>query len=163
MRMRLCTITALSTLGAIVGCHTPQVPLLTADRVTTVSGARSVDALWMLALPPVVVQPAANTDTVRIVLSEWKIELSAGKAAPGTVVFRVLNKGTMPHAFEIEGEGVEREIPAIRPGVDTLIAIGLHEGKYDIYCPIGENTAHAHKAMGMVSALRVGSPSASGG
>jgi len=130
----------------------------------------------MMALPPVVVQPAAasNTrragvhdtireqrdDTVRVALREWKIELSRDEVAPGTVVFRVRNNGTMPHAFEIEGKGVEREILPIRPGADTLIAVGVRQGKYEIYCPVGEGTAHAHKAMGMLSALTVGSPSA---
>ena len=99
-------------------------------------------------------------DTVQVALSEWKIELARDRVAPGMVVFRVRNKGTMPHAFEIEGGGIERELPPIRPGADTLIALGVREGKYEIYCPIGENTAHAHKAMGMLSALSVGSPSA---
>jgi len=176
MQTCLPIVTALSVLGAIVGCRTRQVPLFTADRVTTVRRARSVDAAWMMALPPVVVQPAAasNTrragvhdtireqrdDTVRVALREWKIELSRDEVAPGTVVFRVRNNGTMPHAFEIEGKGVEREILPIRPGADTLIAVGVRQGKYEIYCPVGEGTAHAHKAMGMLSALTVGSPSA---
>jgi len=176
MQTRVRILTALSVLSAIVGCGTRQVPLLTAESVTTVPGARSVDALWMMALPPVVVQPAAlsNTrragahdtiaelrdDTVRVALSEWKIELSRDEVAPGAVLFRVRNKGTMPHAFEIEGEGVEREIRPVRPGTDTLIALSVREGKYEIYCPVGEGTAHAHKAMGMLSAFTVGSPSA---
>lgn len=176
MQTRLRIVTALSVFGVTIGCGTRQVPLLTADRVTTTPGARNVDGLWLMALPPVIVQPAAASDTgrggsqdtlgelrddtVQVTLSEWKIELARDQVAPGTVVFRVRNKGTMPHAFEIEGEGVEREIRPIRPGADTLIALGVREGKYEIYCPVGEGTAHAHKAMGMLSALRVGSPSA---
>jgi hypothetical protein len=162
MQTRLRVVTTLSVFGAIVGCGTRQVPLLTADRATTTPGARNVDGLWLIALPPVVVQPARELrdDTVRVTLSEWKIELSREQVPSGTVVFRVRNKGTMPHAFEIEGEGVEREIKPIRPGADTLIAIGVREGKYEIYCPVGEGTAHAHKAMGMLSALSVGSPAA---
>jgi hypothetical protein len=175
MQTRLRIVGALSALGAIVGCGTRQVPLLTADRVTTVTGARNVDALWMMALPPVVVRPATMSDTgrggaqdtigelrddtVRVALSEWKIELSRHHAVPGTVVFRVLNRGTMPHAFEIEGQGVERETPPIRPGADTVIALRVREGNYEVYCPVGEGTAHAHKALGMLSALNVGSPS----
>jgi hypothetical protein len=114
----------------------------------------------MMALPPVVVQKEVPDDTIRVALSEWKIELSRDQVASGTVVFRLRNKGTMPHAFEIEGEGLEREIPPIRAGADTLIALQVREGKYEIYCPVGEGTAHAHKAMGMRSALSVGSPAA---
>ena len=172
MQTLLRIVTALSVLGAIVGCGTAQVPLLTGDRATSVPGARSVDALWMLALPPVVVRPAAasNTgrgdvkgtigelgdDTLRVALSEWKIEVSRDQVAPGTVLFRVRNNGTMPHAFEIEGEGVEHAIRPIRPGADTLVAVRLREGKYEVYCPIGEGTAYAHKTMGMLSSLSVG-------
>ena len=169
MQTRLHIVTALSVFGAIVGCGTRRVPLLTADRATAATGARSVDALWMIALPPVVVQPATASDTarggahdtmgelrddtVRVTLSEWKIELSRDQVAPGTVLFRVRNNGTMPHAFEIEGEGVEHAIRPIRPGADTLVSVRLREGKYEVYCPIGEGTAYAHKTMGMLSAL----------
>ena len=64
MQTRLRVVTALGVFGAILGCGTRQVPLLTADRVTTVPGARSVDVLWMMALPPVVVQPAVASDTL---------------------------------------------------------------------------------------------------
>ena len=176
MQTRLHIVTALSVLGAVVGFGTRQVPLLTADRATAATGARSVDALGMIALPPGVVQPATASDaarggaqdtmgelrddTVRVTLCEWKIELSRDQVPPGTVVFRVRNKGTMQHAFEIEGEGVEREIQPIRPGADTLVVLRVREGKYEVYCPVGEGTAHAHKAMGMLAGLSVGSPAA---
>jgi plastocyanin len=162
MQTRLRVVTALSVFGTIVGCGTRQVPLLTADRVATTPGARNLDGLWLIALPPVVVQPARELrdDSVRVTLSEWRIELSRDQVAPGTVVFQVRNKGTVRHAFEIEGQGVEREIGPIRPGADTLITLRVREGKYEVYCPVGEGTAHAHKAMGMLSALTVGSPSA---
>jgi len=63
MQTRLRCVTALSVLAAIIGCGARQEPLLTGDRVTTTTGARSVDALWMMALPPVVVQPVAASDT----------------------------------------------------------------------------------------------------
>jgi len=145
MQTSLRMVTALSVLGTIVGYNARQIPRVSADRLSTVSRARPIDA------------SEPRDDTVRVALSEWKIELSRDQVAPGTVVFRVRNKGTMPHAFEIEGAGVEREIRPIRPGADTLIALGVPEGKYEIYCPVGEGTAHAHKAMGMLSALSVGS------
>ena len=139
MQTRLRIVTALSVLGAIVQ---------PAAASNTGRGAVQVT------------MGELRDDTVRVVLSEWKIELSRDQVAPGTVVFRVRNKGTMPHAFEIEGKGIERAIRPIRSGADTLIALRVREGKYEIYCPVGEGTAHAHKAMGMLSALSVGSPSA---
>src|SRR3989475_4357404 len=41
-------------------------------------------------------------------LSEWKVELSASTVPAGTVTFTVTNAGTIPHAFEIEGHGIEK-------------------------------------------------------
>ncbi|HKW49636.1 MAG TPA: hypothetical protein VJN70_19420 [Gemmatimonadaceae bacterium] len=70
-------ITALSVLGAAIACGPPRAPLLTGERVMTTPGARNVDALWMMALPPVV----ASDDTVRVALSEWKVELSRASEA----------------------------------------------------------------------------------
>src|SRR2546426_385548 len=49
-------------------------------------------------------------------LSEWKVELSEAKIAAGPVSFTVTNAGSIPHAFEVEGQGIERETELIQPG-----------------------------------------------
>jgi len=46
----------LISLGMISACHTPKGPYLTGNAAVTTAGARAVDALWMIALPPVVVR-----------------------------------------------------------------------------------------------------------
>ena len=59
-------IAALFTLSAITSCRTPKGPYLTGNSVSNTPGARQVDALWMIALPPVIVQaprPEAARDT----------------------------------------------------------------------------------------------------
>ena len=156
MQTRLRSIAALAGLSAAVGCNSPQVAVLTGERLRATPGARSVDALWGMALPPVVVRPSSPSDTVQVAISEWKIVLSSIEVESGTVVFHVRNNGTMPHAFEIEGQGVEKATHPIRAGADSLIALRLEKGRYEVYCPIGEGTSYAHKAMGMVASLNVG-------
>src|SRR3989441_10635147 len=49
-------------------------------------------------------------------LSEWKVELSEATIAAGPVSFTVTNAGSIPHAFEVEGQGIERETELIQPG-----------------------------------------------
>ena len=48
-------------------------------------------------------------------LSEWKVELSQTTIAAGNVTFTVTNAGAIPHAFEVEGQGIERETVVIQP------------------------------------------------
>src|SRR2546427_11391479 len=48
-------------------------------------------------------------------LSEWKVELSASTVPAGTVTFPVPDAGSIPHAFEIGGRGVEEETGQLPP------------------------------------------------
>src|SRR3989475_12051457 len=65
-------------------------------------------------------------------LSEWKGELSEAKIAAGPVSFTGTNPGSIPHAFQGEGQGIEREtelIPAGSTATTTLPPQGReHEG-----------------------------------
>ena len=90
--------------------------------------------------------------TVR--LSEWKVELSQGAVAPGPVTFIAKNVGTIPHAFEVEGKGIEKETEQILPGDSATLTVTLKAGEYEVYCPIGDGS---HEQLGMKSTLRVGS------
>ena len=95
-------------------------------------------------------------------LSEWKVELSEAKVAAGPVRFTVANTGSIPHAFEIEGHGIERETPLIQPGSSATLSLTLSPGVYEVYCPVGEDS---HKKLGMDAHLNVLGPksSANGG
>lgn len=90
---------------------------------------------------------------VLVRLSEWNIQLSVQAVAAGPVRFAVTNRGSIPHAFEIEGPGIERETRQIQPGDSATLALTLRAGRYEVYCPIGEGS---HKKLGMVARLVVG-------
>jgi uncharacterized cupredoxin-like copper-binding protein len=89
---------------------------------------------------------------VNAMLSEWKVELSQGTITSGSVTFTVTNAGSIPHAFEVEGEGVERETAVIQPGSTATLTLTLKPGTYDVYCPVGQDS---HKHLGMETHLRV--------
>ena len=85
-------------------------------------------------------------------LSEWKVELSEVTIAAGSVSFTITNAGSIPHAFEVEGQGIERETELIQPGSVTTLTLTLKAGTYEVYCPVGEDS---HKKLGMETHLKV--------
>jgi plastocyanin len=93
-----------------------------------------------------------NPVPVRAKLSEWAIELSEATVPTGTVTFTVTNGGSIPHAFEVEGNGTERETPLIQPGASATLTLTLSPGTYEIYCPVGQDS---HKKLGMDAHLKV--------
>ena len=71
----------------------------------------------------------------------------------GTVTFRVTNDGGIPHALEVDGQGIEEETDTIEPGETAELTVDLRdEGSYELYCPIGD-----HRDQGMEGELIVGS------
>jgi uncharacterized cupredoxin-like copper-binding protein len=93
---------------------------------------------------------AAQSVTVPVTLSEWKVELARDTVPAGPVTFRLSNKGTITHGFYVRGEGVNkgsREIPA---GESGSLTVTLKPGTYDVYCPMSDNS---HKMAGMVRKL----------
>jgi uncharacterized cupredoxin-like copper-binding protein len=89
---------------------------------------------------------------VNVKLSEWKVELSAGTIAAGTVTFTVTNAGSIPHALEVEGQGIEQETGVIQPGASATLTLTLKAGTYEVYCPVGNDS---HKKLGMEAELKV--------
>ena len=85
-------------------------------------------------------------------LSEWMIQLSEGTVPAGQVTFTVKNGGTIPHAFEVEGNGAEQETPLIQPGASAALTVTLKPGTYEVYCPVGQDS---HKKLGMDTHLKV--------
>ncbi|HEY6784728.1 MAG TPA: hypothetical protein VI159_07235, partial [Gemmatimonadales bacterium] len=69
------------------------------------------------------------------------------------VSFVVTNAGSIPHAFEVEGRGVEQETAVIQPGDSAELTVTLRAGKYEVYCPVGNDS---HKKLGMEAQLDVG-------
>ena len=97
--------------------------------------------------------PAKPQPTVvQVRLSEWKVALTPATVPSGPVVFRVTNAGSIDHAFEVEGQGVERSTPQLKPGADTALEMTLAQGNYETYCPVGKGS---HRMLGMKGMLNV--------
>jgi plastocyanin len=103
--------------------------------------------------------PNRNPAPVSARLSEWTIKLSETAVPAGAVTFTVTNGGSIPHAFEVEGQGTEQETPLIQPGASATLTLTLEPGTYEVYCPVGENS---HKKLGMEAHLQVVDPRRTG-
>jgi hypothetical protein len=90
--------------------------------------------------------------SVAVALSEWTIRLSQPTVPAGPVTFAVTNGGSIPHAFEVEGHGTERETAVIQPGATASLELTLAPGRYELYCPVGGDS---HKKLGMETHLMV--------
>jgi len=126
----------------------------------------AVTGLVFAALTFAVGTPAhgtrGNPIAVSVKLSEWKVELSQQSITAGTVTFTVTNAGNIPHALEIEGQGMEQETAVIQPGASATLTLTLKPGTYEVYCPVGNDS---HKKLGMDTELKVAAatgPAASG-
>jgi plastocyanin len=95
---------------------------------------------------------------VAIRLSEWKVEVSTNRVSAGPTVFAVTNGGSIPHAFEVEGRGLERRTRLLQPGQTDTLMLTLRAGSYELYCPVGDDS---HKHLGMLARLVVGGSGAS--
>jgi plastocyanin len=71
-------------------------------------------------------------------------------AKAGKVTISFSNPSQVPHAVEVEGNGVEKKTGTITNGKATL-TVDLKKGSYEFYCPVD-----GHKAAGMKGTLTVG-------
>ena len=78
-----------------------------------------------------------------------KFDQSTLKAKAGKVTFKFDNPSGVPHAFEVEGNGVEEETDTITQS-DASVTVDLKPGTYEYYCPVD-----GHKAAGMKGTLTV--------
>ena len=78
-----------------------------------------------------------------------KFDQSELSAKAGKVTFTYDNPSQVPHAFEVEGNGVEEETEVIT-GSDASITVDLTAGTYTYYCPVGQ-----HRQAGMEGTLTV--------
>ncbi|HKH18892.1 MAG TPA: cupredoxin domain-containing protein [Solirubrobacteraceae bacterium] len=78
-----------------------------------------------------------------------KFDQSELTAKAGKVTFNYDNPSSVPHAFEVEGNGVEEETETITQA-DASITVDLKPGEYTYYCPVGQ-----HRQAGMEGTLTV--------
>ena len=110
-----------------------------------------IAAAVLAALAPLPRAAAAQSST-DVRLSEWRVELASASVPAGAVTFNVTNAGTIPHGFEVEGRGIEKQTALIQPGQSATLTVTLRAGRYEVYCPVGEDS---HKKLGMVARLVV--------
>jgi plastocyanin len=106
--------------------------------------------------------PASGAPRQTISVSEKEYSLTPASfhvAGPGTYAFKAANNGTVAHALEIEGHGVDTRTGSIDPGSSATLTVKLMKtGSYEVYCPID-----GHEAMGMKAELRLGGSPGKGG
>ncbi|HEV8481257.1 MAG TPA: hypothetical protein VGR66_10725 [Candidatus Eisenbacteria bacterium] len=130
-----------------------------ASRVKIVSVAAVAGLLLLIATVGHAWAATAAT-VVQVELYEWKIELEPASVLPGPVRFEIVNKGAIPHGFEVEGHGVEKEVAQMAAGAKATLLASLPAGSFDTYCPVGNGS---HKMLGMHAKLQVGAAGAGTG
>ena len=79
-----------------------------------------------------------------------KFDKTTLEAKAGKVTIDLSNPSQVPHAIEVEGNGVEDEGKVVTKGGTSKVALDLKPGSYEYYCPVGN-----HKAAGMEGELTV--------
>lgn len=107
-----------------------------------------VAALVMLCYAPVASPNASaqNATTVTVTMKEFKFVLSKRSVRHGTVVFKLVNRGALPHDFKIAG----KKSKLIAAGKSGSLRVTLSKGSKRYLC-----TVPGHAAAGMKGTLKV--------
>jgi plastocyanin len=81
---------------------------------------------------------------------QLKFDKSSLTAKAGKVTIVMDNPSDLPHAVEIEGDGVEVAGETVTKGGVSKASADLKAGEYEFYCPVGN-----HKDAGMEGTLTV--------
>ena len=82
--------------------------------------------------------------------SELKFDKTELTAKAGKVTITMDNPSDIPHAVEIEGNGVDAAGETVGKGEKSIATADLKAGSYDFFCPVGN-----HRAAGMEGKLTV--------
>jgi plastocyanin len=95
---------------------------------------------------------AAAPGSVTIHLSEYKLDPTALTLAAGTYDITAVNSGTIGHALELRGNGIDVHTKdfAYPPGHAEGFQVTLTPGTYQFFCPID-----GHRGLGMRASLVV--------
>jgi uncharacterized cupredoxin-like copper-binding protein len=106
------------------------------------SAAMLLVAGTSMAQATVKAHPAAAAKSVTVAASEYKFVLSTKTLAkPGSVTFKITNKGHVPHDFSIN----KKKSAMIAPGKSTTLTVKFaKKGSYAYTC-----TVPGHAALGM--------------
>ena len=81
---------------------------------------------------------------------ELKFDKDKLTAKAGKVTIVMDNPSSLPHAVEIEGQGVEAKGEVVMKGGKSTASADVKSGTYEYYCPVD-----GHKAAGMEGTLTV--------
>jgi uncharacterized cupredoxin-like copper-binding protein len=94
---------------------------------------------------------AGGGETAKVSETEYKLDPSDPSVKAGSVTFDVSNDGQVTHSLEVEGNGLEEDLPAdLAPGDTGKLTVDLEPGTYTMYCPIDD-----HRAKGMEGTIEV--------
>ena len=84
--------------------------------------------------------------TIRIQETEYSLKpADITLKKPGLYVLKVVNSGSITHALEVDGEGLEEFSKKIEPGQSTQLRLDLRKaGTYELTCPLNH---HEEKGM----------------
>lgn len=108
--------------------------------------AFAVSALAVPSLVAAKVKAHAAATTIRVTAVDFKFHMSATKAKPGKVTFKITNRGHTIHDFHID----KKTSKMISPGQSTTLTVTLKKGKYPYEC-----TIPGHAALGMKGTFTV--------
>lgn len=107
---------------------------------------------WAATLVVALVACGGARDESGPVAERVEIETTSYAYSPATITvpvgrirFVIHNAADIVHGFEVEGQGIEKEIEEIQPGATDSLTVTLEEpGTYEIYCPVDD---HEQRAM----------------
>ena len=143
-RLAVLTVTgvaALSLVGAGCGDDDEEPTVATTTPTTTTGATGGTGATGA----------AGGGETVDISETDFALDPDKVTAKAGTVTFNVTNDGATVHNLEVEGDGVEEELPNdLNPGDSGELSVDLEPGDYTMYCPVGD-----HRDQGMEGTITV--------
>src|SRR5256885_14440790 len=101
--------------------------------MTRIPPALAVALAALVAAAPIGARPSsAATTSVTVTMKEFKFTLSKTKVPHGSVTFKLVNKGKLPHDFAIAG----KKSKLIKAGKTGTLTATLKAGKLAYQCTV---------------------------
>jgi plastocyanin len=115
-----------------------------------VAGTVLFSIAWLAGCTPSGTSQPPPVETLH--LAEYRITPSQLSLDAGSYTFSAVNDGSINHALELTGNGVDGETPdlAFEPGHAEGFTVTLKPGTYQFFCPVD-----GHRGLGMQGTLVV--------